>query len=110
MRKARVWCKDVLAGYLEETEDGYQFTYVSDYPARPDAHGVSLTMPLRQDPYRSKTLFPFFDGLIPEGWLLELGTKNWKLDPKDRFALLSAFCRDSIGAVGVDAAENEHDA
>jgi len=46
-------------------------------------------------------LFAFFDGLIPEGWLLELGIRNWKLDPRDRFGLLAAFCRDTIGAVGV---------
>lgn len=110
MRRLRVWWKDTFAGYLEESDDGYRFVYDDGFLSGPDAHSVSLTLPLRQEAYSSKTLFPFFDGLIPEGWLLELGTKNWKLDPKDRFGLLAAFCRDPIGAVGVDAAEDGLDA
>lgn len=102
MRKARVWYEDEIVGFLEETDEGYRFTYTDKYLSKTSAQAVSLTMPLRVESYNSKTLFPFFDGLIPEGWLLELGTHNWKLDPKDRFGLLLAFCRDSIGAVGVE--------
>ena len=105
MRRARVLYTQTLAGFVEETEDGYRFGYHSDYLNTPKAQPVSQTLPLRGEPYDAKTLFPFFDGLIPEGWLLELGTRNWKLDPKDRFGLLLAFCRDPTGAVGVTADE-----
>ena len=62
---------------------------------------VSLTLPLRAEAYESNTLFPFFDGLIPEGWLLNVVTHNWKLDRKDRFGLLLVACRDTIGNVTV---------
>lgn len=65
---------------------------------------VSLTLPLRPEPYASKTLFSFFDGLIPEGWLLEVVTRNWKLDSRDRFGLLLVACRDGIGNVRVQEA------
>jgi serine/threonine-protein kinase HipA len=100
MRSLLVYYQDQEAGILEETEEGYRFTYYETWVAA-DRNAVSLTLPLRREPYDSRTLFAFFDGLIPEGWLLELGTRNWKLDPQDRFGLLAAFCRDTVGAAGV---------
>jgi serine/threonine-protein kinase HipA len=103
MRSGVVWYGSKTAGLLEETDVGYRFTYAPEYVVQ--GLPISQTLPLRSEPYESKTLFPFFDGLIPEGWLLDLGTRNWKLDPKDRFGLLLAFCRDSVGAVGVEARE-----
>jgi serine/threonine-protein kinase HipA len=105
MRKLRVYYQDRLAGVLEETDEGYRFSYTADWIEN-GQRPISLTLPLRREPWESRTLFAFFDGLIPEGWLLELGTRNWKLDPKDRFALLGAFCRDTIGAVGVEPVED----
>jgi serine/threonine-protein kinase HipA len=62
---------------------------------------VSLTLPKREEPYISDILFPFFEGLIPEGWLMEIGIKNWKLNPKDRMGLLLHVCTDCIGNVSV---------
>jgi serine/threonine-protein kinase HipA len=104
MRKLQVYYQDRLAGLLEETDEGYRFTYLAEW-LEEGRSPVSLTLPLRKEPWESRTLFAFFDGLIPEGWLLDLGTRNWKLDPKDRFGLLRAFCRDTIGAVGVAPVE-----
>jgi serine/threonine-protein kinase HipA len=46
-------------------------------------------------------MFPFFDGLIPEGWLLDVAEKSWKLNSRDRMGLLLACCKDCIGAVSV---------
>jgi serine/threonine-protein kinase HipA len=101
-RRGRVFVADVLAGFIEETAAGeYVFRYDPSYLSRPRAEPVSLTMSLRAEPYVAEELFPFFDGLIPEGWLLGLVTRNWKLDPGDRMALLLAACRDCIGAVHV---------
>lgn len=100
-RSAQIFVRDHLAGVLSETDAGYMFTYDVDYLADPYAQAVSLTLPKRTEAYTSKTLFAFFDGLIPEGWLLNIVTHNWKLDAKDRFGLLLAACRDCIGAVSV---------
>ena len=97
MRRSEIYLYDKLAGHLTEDERGYHFQYLIDYQGEP----VSLTMPVRQEPYISKMLHPFFDGLIPEGWLLEIAEKNWKLNPRDRMGLLLACCRDTIGAVSV---------
>jgi serine/threonine-protein kinase HipA len=64
-------------------------------------------MPLRKEPYTDKVMLPFFDNLIPEGWLLEIAEQNWKINPRDRMGLLLAFCKDTIGAVSVVREENE---
>lgn len=101
-RRGRVFVHDVHAGIVEETDAGdYTFTYDPRYLAREHPAPVSLTLPLRAEAYVADQLFPFFDGLIPEGWLLALVTGNWKLDPADRMALLLATCRDCLGAVHV---------
>ena len=103
MRRGRVFYKDVFAGTIEEIAEGYRFTYDSRYLASRAAAPVSVTLPLGSAPIVSPTLHPFFDGLIPEGWLLSIAAKNWKLDERDRMGLLLTVCKDCIGAVSVEA-------
>lgn len=91
-----------LTGFLTETVEGYLFKYDSNYLTGSGAKPASLTLPLQDKEYVSKTLFPFFDGLIPEGWLLEIAEKNWKLHARDRMGLLLACCRNCIGAVSIE--------
>lgn len=101
MRKAEVRLFGQLAGILTEEDEDYTFAYDEGYLARRDALPISRLLPLRKEPYRDKRLFPFFDGLIPEGWLLDIAEKTWKLDARDRMGLLLACCRDCIGAASV---------
>ena len=98
-RKGYVYIQDHYAGIIEETEDGYSFSYTSEYLQRPDAVAASITLPLRDDAYEVTILFPFFDGLIPEGWLLDIVSHNWKINANDRFGLLLLACKDCIGDV-----------
>lgn len=100
-RKAYIYVRDSFAGILEETDEGYLFRYETEYLSLGKAAPVSLTLPLTDAPYTSKNLFPFFDGLIPEGWLLDIVSHNWKIDRNDRFGLLLVSCKDAIGAVSV---------
>ena len=72
------------------------------------AEAISLTMPLREEPYKDKVLFPFFDGLIPEGWLLGIAERSWKINQRDRMSLLLACCKDCIGAVSVVPYEEDN--
>ena len=110
IRQAKIFYQDILAGYLSETDNGYSFYYDSSYLQSDQAKPISLTIPLVNELYNSKVLFPFFDGLIPEGWLLDIGEKYWKLNPRDRFELLINLCRDTIGAVSVYPVEaGQHD-
>lgn len=101
MKQAKVYLHDRLAGRLVENEDGFTFTYDAAYLALSDAAAVSLTLPLGAEPYRATVLFPFFDGLIPEGWLLDIAERSWKINQRDRMSLLLACCKDCIGAVSV---------
>lgn len=100
-RSGKVLYRDKEAGTVWQDEDGYGFSYLQDYLQSENAAAVSLTLPLRQEPYTSNTLHPFFDGLIPEGWLLDITVKNWKLNPNDRMGLLLMACKDCIGAVSI---------
>ncbi len=100
-RKATVWMHHVYAGVLAETETGFSFCYEPTYLQDSEAQAVSQTLPLQQATFTSLTLFPFFDGLIPEGWLLILAEENWKLQTKDRFGLLLACCKSCIGAISI---------
>ncbi len=102
MKQAVVFLYGAKAGILTEDENGYTFQYDSDFLVADNAEAVSLTLPLTDKPFRDKVLFPFFDGLIPEGWLLDIAERNWKIDSRDRMSLLMACCRDCIGAVGVE--------
>jgi serine/threonine-protein kinase HipA len=109
-RKTLVNMQDKKAGILEENEEGYIFSYDEEYVTDPDTLPVSLALPKRKDPYVSRTMIPFFDGLIPEGWLLDIALQTWKLNPRDRMGLLLACCRDCIGAVSIipmEGAERE---
>lgn len=107
MKKAVVYLQDIKADILTEDENGYLFEYDTDFLKSSNAEAISLTLPLSDKPYRDKVLFPFFDGLIPEGWLLDIAEKNWKIDTRDRMSLLLACCKDCIGAVGVEPIKEE---
>jgi len=109
MRKAEIRLQDQLAGILEERDFGYAFTYDQAFLKSEHAVAISLSLPLQSESHTDKRLFPFFDGLIPEGWLLDIAGQTWKLNPRDRMGLLLACCRDCIGAVSVIAKEDTLD-
>lgn len=109
MRKAAIKIEEQLAGWLIQDDRGYQFVYDKRYASMPDARPVSLTLPLQEAAFESNVLFPFFDGLIPEGWLLDIAEKNWKLTSRDRMGLLLACCKDCIGAVSVEEIVGEEE-
>lgn len=100
-RTAYVYVRRIFAGTLKETDFGYSFVYDGNYLESENATAVSLTLPLQAKEYTSKTLFSFFDGLIPEGWLLDVVSKNWKINRKDRFGLMLVACKDPIGNVQI---------
>jgi serine/threonine-protein kinase HipA len=106
MRKAEIKIYDKTVGWLVEDEDGYHYNYDSSYLNFSNPDPISLTLPIKEQSYTSKILFPFFDGLIPEGWLLDIAQNNWKLNPRDRMGLLMACCKDCIGAVSVHPINN----
>jgi serine/threonine-protein kinase HipA len=102
MRNAEVFYQDIKAGILTETNEGhfvfqYDGQYVIEYPHQ----FLTFTMPVTKYPYYDKHLFSFFEGLIPEGWLLDIAKTHYKINPNDRMGLLMACCQNCIGAVSV---------
>jgi serine/threonine-protein kinase HipA len=101
MRKALVKVQGKIAGMLEELDKGqYQFTYINDYQGLP----VSLTMPIKQRVYLYDEFPPFFEGLLPEGEMLEALLRKHKFDRKDYFGQLLQVGQDVVGAVSIEEA------
>ena len=99
-RQAHVYYRDRFAGTLTELpNDGYRFAYDPAYLV--DGPAISLTLPLQAEPFESPVLFPFFAGLVPEGWFLRIVAPTIKVDETDTFGLLLHTCGDCIGAVSL---------
>ncbi|WP_281631469.1 HipA N-terminal domain-containing protein [Flavobacterium luteolum] len=101
MKRGNVYKKDLFAGTIWEDENGFFFQYDEKYLESPKYGPVSRTLPLRTEFFTDKNMIPFFDGLIPEGWLLEIAIENWKLNARDRMSLLLTLCRDCIGDISI---------
>ena len=100
LRKAQVFYDDELAGHLTETSEGYTFQYDSEFLKKDIS--ISVSLPPREEPYKSKELFHFFKGLLPEGWYLNIVSTTQKIDSKDALGLLIGTAGvDTIGAVTV---------
>lgn len=107
-RQADVFYRGRLAGRLTELpEGGYRFIYDQAYLCDGDA--IALTLPLQAEVFESPALFPFFAGLVPEGWYLHIVSPTIKVDEHDTFGLLIKTCGDCIGAVSVQEAGNDQD-
>lgn len=106
MKSATVYLNDVPAGLLTEQPNGYLFQYDRQFLQRPTARPVSLTLPLTKQPYQLPYLFPFFTGLLPEGYNRTVQCRLLRIDENDEFELLLAVAGgDTIGAVRVVANE-----
>ena len=102
MRRGKVFYKEFMAGVITETHEGeFVFQYDLKYVKAHPSEFITFTMPVSVNPCRGNSLFPFFDGLIPEGWLLDIAVTNWKINRNDRMGLLLACCQNCIGAVSV---------
>ena len=101
MRRARVFVNKDFAGVLEEIEKHkkYRFDYVEGYAGLP----VSLTMPVKQKSFIFDHFPPFFEGVLPEGFLLQALLKQAKIDANDYFQQLITVGHDLVGNVTVEA-------
>lgn len=100
LRSANIFMHGKLAGVLEEIEPGkhYRFTYSNGYKDEP----ISLTMPTDSPTYEFDRFPPFFDGLLPEGTMLDGLLRQQKIDKSDLFSQLLAVGQELVGAVTVE--------
>ncbi len=99
MRRVEISMHGVPAGILEEMEAGrkYLFTYTERY----NGPSIALTMPVDGKEFVFDRFPPFFDGLLPEGPLLEGLLKLRKIDKFDYLSQLIAVGNELVGAVTV---------
>jgi serine/threonine-protein kinase HipA len=98
MRRAIVLVHGNRAGVLTEVSAAeYYFEYDENY----EGEAVSLTMPLNHKKYDYQSFPPFFEGLLPEGVMLEGLLRIAKIDKKDYFSQLIATGNDLVGSVTV---------
>lgn len=89
------------AGVLMRDAGVYYFAYDRDY-IDAGGHALSLSLPIQLEPFESPTLFPYFDGLVAEGWLRRVQSQFQKIDDKDHFTLLINNGVDLAGAISVE--------
>lgn len=97
MRKAKVLINCKVAGLLTGSDTEYCFQYLPDYKGE----SISLTMPVRKEPYCFNAFPPFFDGLLPEGIQLEGLLRANKIDKHDYFSQLLAVGEEVVGAITI---------
>lgn len=104
MKKANVFVDGNLAGHLFEIEKNkrYEFVYLEEYRGPP----ISLTMPISQRLYQFDRFPPFFDGFLPEGFMLDALLRKAKLDKNDRFEQLMRVGGELVGNITVERNES----
>ena len=99
MNQAHVYVEGSRAGLLtQHSANEYRFEYADGYSGQP----VSLTMPVEEKEFIYSSLPPFFEGLLPEGEMLEGLLRQKKIDRYDLFSQLIAVGADMVGAVTVE--------
>ena len=102
MQKAKIYYNNDLAGILSYDNKEFTFKYDKDYLLNNLKPMISLNLPKRVQPYKSKILFPFFAGLLSEGYTKELQCKKLRIDENDLFTrLLKTAHTETIGAITV---------
>lgn len=95
MDKLRIYVGDHLAGHLIREPERYVFEYLAGY----DGPAVFLGWDIAQQHREWKDFPPAFDGLLPEGVLLDQLLAKHKLDKSDKWGQLQAVGRDLTGFV-----------
>ena len=99
---------DVLNVYLGNEKLGrlwlgegrrFSFQYDKDWLASDHAVPLSISLPLRSEPYADDTARPFFANLLPESELRKIIARSLGLSESNDFALLEAIGGECAGAV-----------
>ncbi len=103
-RSAVVYYNDNPAGILSKSGSHYRFTYDDTYLNGAGNRPVSITLPLRKEPYESEILFPVFVNMLSEGANKRMQCRMLKIDENDYFGLLLATTQtDIIGPITLRA-------
>ncbi len=101
-KRLSVYLHDSLAGHLwlDDTHR-FSFQYAPGYLKNSDAVSLSLSLPLKEEPYVNDTARPFFSNLLPEGEIRSLIAKIKQISEQNDFKLLEAIGGECAGAVSI---------
>lgn len=98
MRKATVFINGIKAAELiEHNRKSYELNYEQDY----QGHGISLTLPINKKSFAFNQFPTFFEGVLPEGMMLDSLLRTKKIDKDDYFSQLIIVGMDLVGHVTV---------
>lgn len=98
-----IWFDDLAVGQVDVAADGsLSLRYAERWLQTTGAFPLSVTMPLRADPYPSDVISPWLANLLPEEEQLQVLTRSLGLDQADVLAVLSEIGGDTAGALSVD--------
>lgn len=101
MIRAYVYYNRTLAGYLLKNRRRYVFLYDRNYAASKNS-SIALNLPKAKRVFTSANLFPFFQGLLPEGANKKFYCRQLNINPKDKFSMLLGLAQnETIGPVTV---------
>lgn len=89
-------------GWLSQDEHGdMAFRYGEAWLVAPDARPVSLSLPLRSEPFPHRECRGYFAGILPEGGAREAVARAMGVSPRNDYALLEAIGGECAGAVSL---------
>ena len=91
-----VYLNNDLIGYLNKDDNGgFSFQYDKDAE-----QPLSISLPLKEEPFTNKECRGFFNGLLPESEQVRVNIgKRYGINPKNDFSILNAIGYDCAGAV-----------
>ena len=100
-----VWFDGLAVGQVDVAADGsLAFRYADRWLQTAGAFPLSVTMPLRAEPYPSDVISPWLANLLPEEDQLKVLTRSLGLDQADVLAVLAEIGGDTAGALSFGAA------
>jgi serine/threonine-protein kinase HipA len=100
-----IWFDDLAVGQVDVAADGsLSLRYADRWLQTAGAFPLSVTMPLRADPYPSDVISLWLANLLPEEEQLQVLTRSLGLDQADVLAVLAEIGGDTAGALSFGAA------
>ena len=97
-----VWWDGKLVGDLALNQYGEpEFTYANTWTASDDARAISVSLPLRAEPFNRRETLPFFEGLLPEAAQRTAIAQALGVSERNEFRLLEELGGDIAGALEI---------
>ena len=97
--------KSVEVGTLSGNgSDDVVFAYSEEYIYGKNGVPISISLPLRTEPFNPKETRNYFDGLLPEGFMRRTIAGNIHAGEDDYIAILKELGKECLGAITFQSA------